>query len=288
MAHHVDEDRPHFERLVNDGVSKLAPYAGLILTVSLVVIFLFRAYIFEAFLLERAYSSKYKDMEESVRRGFVNHHIAGTIKIFILIVAIYPMVAIAFGSSTLHSSFAGHGSVTKGDVLLCCSELFIGMYIFELYYRTKISPIGVLHHLGTVLIAQAAVAISFDFHHETDATIEFILCLVWGAFDLMAEFLPHVAIILYRIYPERHAFLAMVFRVGCITVVAGTTAETAVIMWLFGSLWSRWTLVFKVMTPILHVIFTAAQLWGAIVFYRMRKRQLKQIGEEDGLSTAQV
>lgn len=68
------------------------------------------------------------------------------------------------------------------------------MYIFELYYRTKISPIGVLHHLGTVLIAQAAVAISFDFHHETDATIEFILCLVWGEPDVSCLYPAHSAL----------------------------------------------------------------------------------------------
>ncbi|EKG22133.1 hypothetical protein MPH_00460 [Macrophomina phaseolina MS6] len=152
MAHHVDEDRPHFERLINDGVSKLAPYAGLILTVSLVVIFLFRAYIFEAFLLERAYGSKYKDMEESVRRGFVNHHIAGTIKIFILIVAIYPMVAIAFGSSTLHSSFAGHGSVTKGDVLLCCSEL-VSSPIFRMIDEVTDAPCAALSSLACTFLS---------------------------------------------------------------------------------------------------------------------------------------
>jgi hypothetical protein len=44
-------------------------------------------------------------------------------------------------------------------------------------------------------------------------------------------------------------------------------------MYLFGSLWHRWTLAFKVVTPILHVLFSAAQLWGSFVLFKMWKRQ---------------
>lgn len=51
-------------------------------------------------------------------------------------------------------------------------------------------------------------------------------------------------------------------------------------MWLFAGLWSRWTLSFKVATPILHVVFSVAQLWGAIIFRRMWKHQEKLLAEE--------
>lgn len=64
-----------------------------------------------------------------------------------------------------------------------------------------------------------------------------------------------------------------VFRAAFITEVAGTTIETIVVMWLFGGLWDRWTLPFKILTPMLHVVFSIAQLWGAIIFRRMWKRQ---------------
>lgn len=67
-----------------------------------------------------------------------------------------------------------------GDILVVCSQLFVSMYVFELFYRPKISPISSLHHIGAIVIAQSAVAISLDFEHEVDATIEFILCFVWG------------------------------------------------------------------------------------------------------------
>lgn len=85
---------------------------------------------------------------------------------------------------------------------------------------------------------------------------------------------------MYRIYPEDHAFLIKVFRAATFTEVAGTTIETVVVMWLFGGLWHRWTLPFKVITPILHVLFSVAQLWGAVIFRRMWNRQEKLLMEQ--------
>jgi ABC-type uncharacterized transport system permease subunit len=54
------------------------------------------------------------------------------------------------------------------------------MYVFELFYRPKISPVSVGHHVGTIMIGQSAIAISLNLIKEKDATIEFILCTVWG------------------------------------------------------------------------------------------------------------
>lgn len=46
----------------------------------------------------------------------------------------------------------------------------------------------------------------------------------------------------------------------CSTI--GTIAETATILGLYGALYHKWTLTMKVLIPILHCVFTAAQLWG--------------------------
>jgi hypothetical protein len=54
------------------------------------------------------------------------------------------------------------------------------MYIFELLFRAKLSPVAVAHHIGSVMIAVAAVAISLNWEHQRDATLEFILCCLWG------------------------------------------------------------------------------------------------------------
>ena len=45
------------------------------------------------------------------------------------------------------------------------------------------SHISSMHHIGTIMVAQAAIAISLDLTREKDASIEFILCTVWGKSD---------------------------------------------------------------------------------------------------------
>jgi hypothetical protein len=103
-----------------------------------------------------------------------------------------------------------------------------------------------------------------------------------GAFDIVSEFLPHLAIILYRVYPNQHNFLSKLFRLACITTVTGTIAETIITMWLFGVLWPRWTIAFKLTTPMLHILFMSAQLWGSWNFYKMYKRQVRFLDAERG------
>jgi hypothetical protein len=104
-----------------------------------------------------------------------------------------------------------------------------------------------------------------------------------GAFDIIAEFWPHVAIILYRVYPTDHSFLCKVFLFSSITTFTGTIVETITVFWLFGSLWHRRTLPFKVVTPILHVVFSAAQLWGAKNFRSMwlHQKRLRNERKQD-------
>lgn len=54
------------------------------------------------------------------------------------------------------------------------------MYIFELFYRDKVSIINCAHHIGAIVIAQSAIAMSINFGHERDAVYELILCFIWG------------------------------------------------------------------------------------------------------------
>ena len=161
-------------------LSKLSPFSGLILSVIFVVLFLIKQFVFELFLLRRIYRVKYTTLNEVDRRGFVNHHIAGGTKLLILIVAVYPFIDVAFRYATLNTRFAPGSTVTLGDVLVVAANLLVAMYIFELIYRVKISYISAMHHIGTILVAQAAIAISLNEVKEKDASIEFILCTVWG------------------------------------------------------------------------------------------------------------
>lgn len=79
--------------------------------------------------------------------------------------------------------------------------------------------------------------------------------------------------IIYRVHSQNHPLLARIFYATAILEAVGTTVETAVVMFLFGSLWSKWSLSLKVATPFLHTLFSAAQLWGVWIFYQMAKEQ---------------
>lgn len=98
---------------------------------------------------------------------------------------------------------------------------------------------------------------------------------------MIAELWPHIAMILYRLQTNNHHLLAFTFKATMILELVGTITETAVVMWLFGSLWSRWSISLKVVTPILHVLFSAAQLWGAWVFYKLWRQQKQKLCVKD-------
>jgi ABC-type transporter Mla MlaB component len=75
------------------------------------------------------------------------------------------------------------------------------------------------------------------------------------------------------VYPTEHNFLRNLFLLAAITTLTGTTVETIVTMWLFGNLWQRWTLAFKITTPMLHILFMSAQLWRTWCFYKLYQKQ---------------
>jgi hypothetical protein len=72
-----------------------------------------------------------------------------------------------------------------------------------------------------------------------------------------------------------------VFLATSIITVLGTTAETIMIMVLFGESWDKWELSFKIVTPILHIIFTMAQLHGSRILFQMYLKQKKLLAAED-------
>lgn len=263
-----------FNHVQGETVSDLLPYSAIILTTICVVIFFLRLHFFEPFA-KWFYGKKYTGLDEVQRRSFINHHVAGSVKLFLVVFAAYPFIALFSGAKKLHSP-VGHSSPVKvGDMLLIVDEIFTAMYIFELFYRAQVSYISAAHHIGAILIAQSATVLGLNPAHRKDAVIEFMLCLLWGFFDVVAEFWPHLAIIVYRACPDDHTKLQRIFFLSMCLELMGTLVETITVMTIFGSLWSQWTLAFKIITPILHVLFSLAQLWGANVFFNMYKHQKK-------------
>lgn len=170
----------HLEHQPQEPISQLAPFAGLIISIVLVTLFLIRFYVLEGFLIPRCYGYIYENQSETNRRGFINHHIAGFTKFIIFLLAVYPFIRVTSGSANFHTPYIHGGPATMGDALIVVAQMLIAMYIFELLYRVKLSPVAVLHHIGTILIGQSAIAISLRLAREPDADIEFTLCTVWG------------------------------------------------------------------------------------------------------------
>ncbi|KIW09218.1 uncharacterized protein PV09_00145 [Verruconis gallopava] len=274
--------QPKFARIENQAISILVPYSGLILSCIVCILVILRLYVFEGFLFPRLYGHLYRNFSDETKRTFMNHHIGGMIKIILLIAGAYPWTHVLFvGNEDFDTPMAHHSKVTMGDLLLVLTQLFASMYVFELLIRVKLSPIAMAHHIGAIVIAEVAVALSLEYKKQKDATIEYMLCLVWGAFDVLAEFWPNLAIILYRVKKDNHYLLSQVFFITAIITVLGTTAETVMIFVFLGSVWHRLSLDFKVATPILHVVFMAAQVHGSRILFSMYKRQKQALREQE-------
>lgn len=178
--HHKHHFLAHLVYLEDGSISAWAPYCAMIVTALIVVVFAYRLYFVEKFLMNtKTYKQKYQSLAIDQQRSLVNHHVAGTCKLILFILAAYPFLAIAFGKSNPHSPYAHGSKITLGDVMIICSSLFTVMYAFELFYRVNVSPISAAHHVGAILICQVAVAYSLDPTNHSDSVIEFLMCFVW-------------------------------------------------------------------------------------------------------------
>lgn len=179
---HVNHERAVFGHLKNQPISKIAPYGSLLLTISACVLAILRLYFLDIIVIPKAYPKRLlSQLTDGQRRSFVNHHVAAATKVLLIIITAYPFIAIAAGKATPSTPFFAHSKTTLGDVLVFSTQIFTVMYIFELFYKDKVSPISSAHHVGAIIIAQAALAMTINWKRESDAIYEFILCFFWGA-----------------------------------------------------------------------------------------------------------
>ncbi|KAF4548695.1 Hypothetical protein D9617_26g079090 [Elsinoe fawcettii] len=261
-------------------ISTWIPYNGMILAVLCVLAFLLRYYLIEP-LARRIYGERFTTLGPRHKRGVVNHMVAGSIKIMLVAIAAYPVFAVLI-KRDLHYPYAPGSPVRLGDMCLVITNMVTAMYIFELFHRETVSPIGVFHHVGAIIIAQTGLVLGLDPRHRADASIEFVLILVWGIFDVVAEFWPHLAMLIYRYRPNAHRKNAKIFLMTVFSELTGTFIETVTVMILFGSFWNTWTLTFKITTPVLHLLFTLAQLWNARVFWGLYREKKRLAALEEG------
>ena len=188
-----------------------------------------------------------------------------------------------------------------GDALYLAIMIVSVMYAHELSYREGISPVAVAHHVGVLIMGQLTLYWSASSKHQPDAALECVLALFWGKFahipltirntnwvragfyDLVVEVPPHVTMIMYRNPDVTKTKLLRSFSIAFWCSLIGTIAETATIFGLYGALWHKWTVTMKVLIPILHCIFTAAQLWGEKCTWQIWQQKKKsKRSQEDG------
>lgn len=89
--------------------------------------------------------------------------------------------------------------------------------------------------------------------------------------------------IIYRLYPGRHFMMYKIFLTIAVAEIVGTTLETVIVFWLWSTLWKQWTLPFKIVTPILHALFSAAQLFGAWIFWKLARKERSKLDSQPAL-----
>ncbi|PVH96112.1 hypothetical protein DM02DRAFT_130974 [Periconia macrospinosa] len=261
-------------------VSRGLPHTGIMLVTCLVVFGLIKQFALEETLMRKReiYKKTWKRLSHRDQRTLVNHHLSLGIKSFILVVALVPFMLIVAGHQFSYSPIP-NSRISVGDMMFVVSNIYTAMYAFELCYRTGISPIAWLHHTGTAVMAQYALLLSRDKRHS-DGSIELILCLIWGLFDIVSEAIPHLTFILYRLFPTAHSSLYRWFTIATLVMVSSTLLETAIILWIYVALFKRWRTDLKIVTPVMHLLFTSAQLWGARALRGLAQREKKLIQQE--------
>lgn len=101
-----------------------------------------------------------------------------------------------------------------------------------------------------------------------------------GAFDITAEIFPHIAMILYRVFNKRHYFLQKIFLFCSITIFVGAICETVVVIYFYASVFSELTRSYRIVIPLLHLLFISAQFNGCHIFWRLFRKQQLLLADE--------
>lgn len=112
MHGHHGSTHLHLGELVNMLISSIAPFSGLVLTVTTCIIALIRLYILDP-IIPKAYSpATLRDLTSTQLRSFTNHHVAAGTKILLVILCGYPLMATLCGNATPHTPYARDSAVT--------------------------------------------------------------------------------------------------------------------------------------------------------------------------------
>ncbi|KAI8661068.1 hypothetical protein NCS57_01086200 [Fusarium keratoplasticum] len=267
--------KPKITIIQNQPLSELLPYGSLILGISLIFVILL-SNILERWVLRKAYTEVYNGLErgkdERRRRSFVYFHIGIMIMLSLLAAGAYPVLYFLTGASDFSTLLIGN--ITLGDVLFILSEIYSSYYFFELCFRTKFSsPISIAHHFGLLAVIQTALALFADIGSHPEATLEFYMCMVWGAFDVVTEIPIYGSMIVWRLRRDNSQLLVHIaYGCSCWATTAAAV-EVAITIYLLHLSWDRWGAIWRIVTPIIFALWIVTQLYGAFRFFKMAQTQ---------------
>jgi hypothetical protein len=96
-------------------------------------------------------------------------------------------------------------------------------------------------------------------------------CSVTGAFDVVIELPLYTFMIIWRVKSYDRRLLSRLAYICCVWVILGATTETAITIWLLNCSWSRWSLPFRILLPLVFSLWISTQLYGAFRIYGMAR-----------------
>ncbi|KAI8302294.1 hypothetical protein K4K61_008055 [Colletotrichum sp. SAR11_59] len=271
---------PKIETIQNGPISGLLSYGSLLLVSSVVVVVLI-ANILERWLLRMVYGEVYKNLErpenEKRRRSFTYYHVGAIIMFALLCIGIDPVMHFLTGTAGLGTPVVQGHRLRIGDMLFTVSQVYSAYYVFELCFRTQFaSPLSIAHHIGLLAITQTALSLFGNFVEHPEATIEFYMCMVWGAFDVVVELPIYVSMILWRVRRKDHRLLSYL-AYGCFGwILLGAILETSITIYLLHRSWDRWGRVWRVVTPLIFSLWITTQLYGASRLFQMARSEQRK------------
>ncbi|KAJ7756258.1 hypothetical protein B0H16DRAFT_1315200 [Mycena metata] len=280
------EPGPKIEFLKDEPISAFLPYASLIFVCASISIVCF-ANVLEHFVFPWLYPTTWTylgaESRERRRRSFTYHHVAVFFMSILFVFAIYPMYLFIIGEGSNLATAAWRGRrvhITTGDLLLVVAQVYCAYYVFELAFRVRfISGISAAHHFGLLIITQTALVLSVNFSgRRSDATIEFYMCIVWGAFDVVAEIPLHTAMIYWRVHRSGDRRRLMHIAYSCyLWQVVLSVGETGLTIYLLKVSWARWVLAWRIVTPVVFTLWIATQIYGATLLLKMGNEERRAL-----------
>ena len=270
----------------NDQTSQVLVNGFPCLSGFLIVYFFFVRYALEGQIMHRYFRKAYGDLTIVNQRSFTAHVLWMVVKLS-LVPAAWPFIQVFFCGKSLKEGIVKGSVVSNADYLSVAYFAVIGMFLFEIIYRLKISPVSLIHHTaGCALSAWQVVEQVQQDNASTES--QYKMLILYGVFEVVFETFPHIAVVYYRCQPKNSIGLHKTSRIWLwsgISSLIGTTTELvamAVFMW---KNWYKWELGMKIVLPILHFAFMAAQVHGARVGFQLhfsyKKRAIEATEKEE-------